>query len=75
MCKYSYIIDYKCPHESLKDKDYCIFHLQDDNKDSDEFNKGITEILETKEDSINFNGFYFPPGTTDFSNIIFQKNK
>ena len=75
MCKYSDIIDYKCPHESLKDKDYCIFHLQDDNKDSDEFNKGIKEILETKEDSINFNGFYFPPGTTDFSNIIFQKNK
>ena len=75
MCKYSDITGYKCPHKSLKDKDYCIFHLQDDNKDSDEFNKGIKEILETEEDSINFHGFYFPSGTTDFSNIIFQKNK
>ena len=41
MCKYSDDLDgYKCPHKSLLDSDYCIFHLQDDNKDINEFNKG-----------------------------------
>ena len=74
MCKYSDDTGYKCPHENLEDNDYCIFHLQDDNKDVDEFNKRIKEILETEEDSINFIGFYFPPDTTDFSNKNFQKS-
>jgi len=72
MCKYSDGNRYKCPHERLENSDYCIFHLQDDNKDIDEFNKGIKEILETEEDSINFNGFYFPPDTTDFKNVTFK---
>jgi len=72
MCKYSDDTGYKCPHESLEDNDYCIFHLQDDNKDVDEFNKGIKEILETEEDSINLNGFYFP-SDTDFSYKHFRK--
>ena len=72
MCKYSDNSGYKCPHENLKDSEYCIFHLQDDNKDIDEFNKGIKEILETEEDLINFNGFYFPPDTTDFKNVTFK---
>ena len=67
MCKYSDSSGYKCPHENFEDNDYCIFHLQDDNKDVDEFNKGIKEILETEKDSINFHGFYFPPVTSDFS--------
>jgi pentapeptide repeat protein len=67
MCIYSDDSGYKCPHENLEDNDYCIFHLQDDNKDVDEFNKGIKEILETEKDSINFHGFYFPPVTSDFS--------
>ena len=67
MCKYFDDTGYKCPHENLEDSDYCIFHLQDDNKDADDFNKGIKVILETKKDLINFNGFYFPPSTTGFS--------
>ena len=74
MCKYSDKTGYKCPHENLEDNDYCIFHLQDDNKDVDKFNKGIKDILETEEDSINLNGFYFPPGTSDFSEQNFQKS-
>jgi hypothetical protein len=73
MCKYSDDTGYKCPHENLEDNDYCIFHLQDDNKDVDEFNKGIKEILETEEDSINFHGFYFPPNTANFINVNFKK--
>ena len=74
MCDYSDLTDYKCPHESLEDSDYCIFHLKDDNKNVDEFNSGINELLETEEDSIDFHGFYFPPGTSDFSNRNFQKS-
>ena len=74
MCNYSDYSDYKCPHKSLEDSDYCIFHLKDDNKNADEFNSGINELLETEEDSIDFRGFYFPPGTSDFSNRIFQKS-
>ena len=73
MCKYSDDSGYKCPHENLEDNDYCIFHLQDDNKDVDEFNDHINELLETEEDSINLKGFFFPPGTTDFSTKIFEK--
>ena len=73
MCKYSDNTGYECPHENLEDSDYCIFHLQDDKKNVDEFNKGIQKILETEEDSINFNGFYFPPGTSNFSNKHFEK--
>ena len=74
MCKYSDIINtgYGCPHESLEDSDYCIFHLQDDKKDVDEFNKRIKEILETEEYLINFSGFYFPPDTANFSNAKFK---
>ena len=83
MCKYSDDTGYECPHENLENSDYCIFHLQDDNKDVDEFNKRIKEILETEEDSINFTGFYFPPGMSDclaqnfkmkinFYNVIFS---
>ncbi len=71
MCKYSDDTKYKCPHESLKDSEYCIFHLHDDEKDIDEFNKRIEEIFETDEDLIYFNGFYFPPNT-DFVERIFQ---
>jgi len=74
MCDYSDHSDYKCPHESLEDSDYCIFHLKDDNKNVDVFNYGINELLETEEDSIDFRGFYFPLGTSDFSNRIFQKS-
>jgi len=47
MCKYSDNSGYECPHENLEHSEYCIFHLQDDNKDVDEFNKGITKIFET----------------------------
>ena len=74
MCDYSDEIDYKCPHESLVDSDYCIFHLKHDNKNVDEFNSGINEFLEKEENSIDFGGFYFPPGTDNFTNICFQKN-
>ena len=73
MCKYSDDTGYECPHDKLDDSDYCIFHLQDVDKDADEFNKGIKEILETEDDSINLNGFYFPPESSDFSAQIFQK--
>ena len=72
MCKYSDSSNYKCPHESLKDSEYCIFHLQDDKKNIDEFNKRIKEILETEKDLINFNGFYFPPNT-DFFRTYFRR--
>ena len=71
MCKYSDSANYKCPHESLKDSEYCIFHLHDDDKNIDEFNKKIKEILESKKDLIYFNGFYFPPNT-DFFGINFR---
>ena len=74
MCKYSDETGYECQHENLKDNDYCIFHLQDDNKDVDEFNKGIKKILETEEDLINFHGFYFPPDSSYFSDQNFLKN-
>ena len=74
MCKYSDFTGYKCPHETLKDSKYCIFHLQDDKKDVDEFNEGIKEIFETKEDSINLNGFYFPQDSSDFSAQNFKKS-
>ena len=74
MCNYSDEIDYKCPYESLVDSDYCIFHLKDDNKNVDEFNSGINELLETEEDSIDFCGFYFPPDSANYTNIYFQKN-
>ena len=73
MCKY---VDTngraKCPYKSLVDSDYCIFHLKDDTKDVDEFNKGINDILEAEED-VFIEGFYFPPGTTDFSTKTFKK--
>jgi hypothetical protein len=74
LCKYSDIINtgYVCPHESIEDSDYCIFHLQDDKKDFDEFNKRIKEILETEEYFINLSGFYFPPDTANFSNAKFK---
>jgi len=79
MCKYSDDTGYECPHENLEDNDCCIFHLQDDQKDIIEFNEGINKIFETEKYSINFNGFYFPPKTADFSkreisgNISFNK--
>ena len=73
MCKYVDIDGRpKCHYESLVDSDYCIFHLKDDAKDIDEFNKGIKEILETEE-NIFIEGFYFPPSTTDFSTKTFHK--
>lgn len=74
MCKYSNDVShYKCPHENLDDSDYCIFHLQDDNKDVDEFNKKIKETLETEEGTIRFNGFYFPPNADTFKNVTFKR--
>ena len=73
MCKYSDDTGYECPHKRLEDSDYCIFHLQNDNKDVDEFDKGIKEIFETDEDLIDLNGFYFPPESSDFSGQHFQK--
>ena len=73
MCDYFDDTGYVCPQENLEDNDYCIFHLRDDNKDVDEFNKRIKQLLETEEDLINFHGFYFPPETSDFSRQIFQK--
>jgi len=74
MCEYSDDTGYECPYKKLGDSDYCIFHLQDDNKDVYEFNKGIKEILdeEKDEDLINLNGFYFPSESSDFSGQIFQ---
>ena len=74
MCKYSDSSGYKCPHENFEDNDYCIFHLQDDKKDVDEFNKRINEILETEEDLIDFHGFYFPQDSSDFSAQNFKKS-
>ena len=72
MCKYSDYTGYECPHKRLEDSDYCIFHLQDDTKDADEFNKGIKEILDSEEDLISLHGFYFPPESSDFSGQVFQ---
>ena len=71
MYNYSDEIDYKCPYESLVDSDYCIFHLKDDNKNVDEFNSGINELLETEEDSIDFSGFYFSSYTANFSALFY----
>ncbi|MCK4797352.1 MAG: pentapeptide repeat-containing protein [Spirochaetes bacterium] len=73
MCKYFYD-GWDCPYEKLPDSEYCIFHLKDDNKDIEEFNKGINEILETDEEIIKFTGFYFPTGTSDFSNEKYHKD-
>ncbi|MCK4796210.1 MAG: pentapeptide repeat-containing protein [Spirochaetes bacterium] len=73
MCKYFYD-GWGCPYEKLPDSEYCIFHLKDDNKDIEEFNKGINEILETDETVINFTGFYFPPNTADFKRKLIRKN-
>jgi len=74
MCEYSDDTGYECQYKKLDDSDYCIFHLQDDNKDIYEFNKEIKEILdeEKDEDLINLNGFYFPSESSDFSGQIFQ---
>lgn len=68
-CKYS-----KCPHEKLPGSEYCIFHLKDDNKNIEDFNNGINKILEIDDEIIKFNRFYFPPGTSDFSNKQFHKD-
>ena len=68
MCKYS-DDEWKCPHEALPDLEYCIFHLKDENKNVEEFNKGINEILESDEEIINFNGFF-----SHQKRQIFQKN-
>ena len=66
MCKYSCkFSSWKCPYESLEDEEYCVFHLQDDNKDKNLFNQGIENILSAKKDVIRFNGFYFPSGTSN----------
>ena len=73
MCKYSDDTQYECPYKNLKNNDYCIFHLQEDNKDIDEFSKGIKEILDKEEHSINFKGFYFPSDLSDFSAQEFKK--
>ncbi len=72
-CKYS-DNEWKCPHEILPDSEYCIFHIKDDNKNIVEFNKGINEILNYDEEIINFSGFFFPSGTSDFSQKQFHKN-
>ncbi|MCD4810720.1 MAG: pentapeptide repeat-containing protein [Methanosarcinales archaeon] len=73
MCKYSYDRSkHKCQRDNLPDSEYCIFHLQDDKKDLNKFNNGINKIID-EENPINFNGFYFPPGTADFSYKNFQK--
>ncbi|KAF5416331.1 MAG: hypothetical protein C5S49_04945 [Candidatus Methanogaster sp.] len=69
MCNY-----HKCPHENILGSEFCIFHLRDDNKDINVFNNKIIKIIETNEGSINFSGFYFPPGTTDILEKCFNKN-
>ena len=70
MCKYSDDTGYQCLHENLDNNVFCIFHLQDDNKDVDEFNEMIKEILEIEEDLISL--IFFPPGTSDFSELNFE---
>jgi len=73
MCKYSDDrFKHKCQRDNLPDSEYCIFHLQDDKKDLNKFNDGINKILD-EENPIDFTGFYFPPGTADFSYRNFQK--
>ena len=73
MCKYSYDRSkHKCQRDNLPDSEYCIFHLQDDKKDLNKFNNGIHKIID-EENPIDFTGFYFPPGTADFSYKNFQK--
>ena len=73
MCKYFDDTGlYKCKHTNFEDNDYCIFHLQDDNKDVNFFNKKINEILETEDVCMNFNGFYFPPNTSNFEYETFK---
>ncbi|MDA0525005.1 pentapeptide repeat-containing protein [Methanococcoides alaskense] len=73
MCKYS-DDQWKCPYEALPDLEYCIFHLKDVGKDIKEFNKGIDEILKSEKKIINFNGFFFPPKTSDFSKTSHEHN-
>lgn len=74
MCKYSNVSGMEnCPYESAEGSDYCIFHLQNGGKNIITFNNGIKEILETKNKSINFTGFYFPLDITDFSGTIFSE--
>lgn len=66
MCNYT-----KCTYENVPDSDYCIFHLKDDEKDIVEFNSQINQIIDS-DGKINFNGFYFPPGTGNFESAIFK---
>lgn len=74
MCEYSdEESGTKCPYDSLPDSEYCIFHLRDDNKNIYEFNIRLNELLKKDGEIINFNGFYFPPGTANFSNKNFYK--
>ena len=73
MCKYVDTVGrIRCPYENLEDSDYCIYHLKDDEKDIELFNRGIEDIFEAEE-NIFIEGFYFPPGTTDFSAKLFRK--
>ena len=73
MCKYfDNTGPYKCKHKNFEDSDYCIFHLPDDNKDVNLFNEKINEILETEDNCMNFNGFYFPPNTSNFEYETFK---
>jgi len=74
MCKYSEYDGYKCPYENLPNEEYCIFHLRDGKKNIEEFNNRILEILDTEEKIINFNGFYFPLNTADFSGKHFHND-
>jgi uncharacterized protein YjbI with pentapeptide repeats len=73
MCKYSKR-SWNCPYEKLPDSEYCIFHLEDENKNADEFNRRINELFDSKDQDINFNGFIFSHGTTIFDKKYFNKN-
>ena len=73
MCKYSKG-SWNCPYEKLPDSEYCIFHLEDENKNADEFNCRINELFDSKDQDINFIGFIFSRGTTIFNKKFFNKD-
>jgi len=73
MCKYSKG-SWNCPYEKLPDSEYCIFHLEDENKNADEFNSRINKLFDSKDEDIYFIGFIFSHGTTEFNKKYFNKN-
>lgn len=70
MCNYR-LENYSCPHPSLPDSSYCIFHLENGDKDSNLFEHKLKELLfQEGVDGYQLNGFVFPE---KFNRVFFRE--